>query len=55
MDDTNEHSPADKVLTKARELLGPFDVLDRATGYRLCALDDLPAMDKIGENGGSHR
>ncbi|MEM1596943.1 MAG: FAD-binding oxidoreductase [Pyrobaculum sp.] len=46
-DPTDDHSPAQSVLTAARGRLGDFEVLDMAVGYRPCAPDGLPVIDKL--------
>ena len=48
LDDTEDHSPAQKVLEKAHQVLGDFDVIDMAVGYRPCTPDGFPVVDRIG-------
>lgn len=49
LDSSDDHSPASRVLAGARRLLGDFEVLDMAVGYRPCTPDGLPIVEKIGE------
>ncbi|MEM1597631.1 MAG: D-proline dehydrogenase [Pyrobaculum sp.] len=48
LDGTDDHSPGEKVLERARELLGPFEIIDWAVGYRPCTPDGFPVVDRIG-------
>lgn len=48
LDGTEDHSPAQRVLERAREFLGDFEVIDMAVGYRPCAPDGFPIVDKLG-------
>jgi D-proline dehydrogenase len=48
LDGSDDHSPAQKVLQRAREVLGNFEVIDMAVGYRPCTPDGFPVVDKIG-------
>lgn len=49
LDGTEDHSPSARVLQRAREVLGNFEVLDMSVGYRPCTPDGFPIVDKIGE------
>ncbi len=48
LDGTDDHDPAQKVLQRAREVLGQFEVIDMAVGYRPCTPDGFPVVDRIG-------
>jgi len=48
LDSSDDHSPGQKVLQRAREVLGRFEVIDMAVGYRPCTPDGFPVVDKIG-------
>ncbi|MGC8994428.1 MAG: D-proline dehydrogenase [Pyrobaculum sp.] len=48
LDGSGDHSPAQKVLQRAREVLGGFDVIDMAVGYRPCTPDGFPVVDRMG-------
>jgi len=48
LDGTEDHSPAEKVLKRAREALGDFQTLDMAVGYRPCTPDGFPVVDRVG-------
>lgn len=48
LDGTDNHSPSKKVLQRAREILGNFDVAASAVGYRPCTPDGFPVVDRIG-------
>lgn len=47
-DPTDDHSPSRAVLDAARSWLGEFSVIDMAVGYRPCAPDGLPVIEKRG-------
>lgn len=46
LDATRDHSPSQKVLKKAREILGDFEVLDMSVGYRPCTPDGFPVVER---------
>jgi D-proline dehydrogenase len=48
LDGSQDHSPSQMVLKLARRLLGTFEVIDMAVGYRPCTPDGLPVVDVIG-------
>jgi D-proline dehydrogenase (EC 1.4.99.-) len=48
LDGTEDHGPAQRVLQRAREMLGNFEVIDTAVGYRPCTPDGFPVVDRIG-------
>jgi D-proline dehydrogenase len=48
LDDTEDHGPAQKVLERARQALGDFEVVDMVVGYRPCTPDGFPVVDRIG-------
>ncbi|MGB9705919.1 MAG: FAD-dependent oxidoreductase, partial [Pyrobaculum sp.] len=48
LDGSGDHSPAQRVLERAREVLGDFDVIDMAVGYRPCTPDGFPVVDRMG-------
>jgi D-proline dehydrogenase len=48
LDGTEDHGPAQKVLQRAREVLGQFEVIDMVVGYRPCTPDGFPVVDRIG-------
>ncbi|AAL63941.1 D-proline dehydrogenase [Pyrobaculum aerophilum] len=48
LDGTSDHGPSQRVLQRAREVLGDFNVIDMAVGYRPCTPDGFPVVDRIG-------
>ncbi|MFN3805294.1 MAG: FAD-dependent oxidoreductase [Pyrobaculum sp.] len=48
LDATGDHSPSQKVLKRAREILGGFEVMDMAVGYRPCTPDGFPVVERWG-------
>ncbi len=49
LDATTDHKPAGRVLKAAESLVGQFQVIDMAVGYRPCTPDGFPIVDKVGE------
>ncbi|ABO09118.1 D-proline dehydrogenase [Pyrobaculum calidifontis] len=48
LDASPDHSPSRKVLAAAKTWLGDFEVMDMAVGYRPCAPDGLPVIERRG-------
>jgi len=48
LDATQDNVPARRVLRRSREILGEFEAVGMAVGYRPCTPDGFPIVDRMG-------
>ncbi|MEM0468985.1 MAG: FAD-binding oxidoreductase [Pyrobaculum sp.] len=47
LDGSDDHTPSNRVINNAKRLLGDFDIIDMAVGYRPCTPDGFPVIDRL--------